>query len=236
MNSRYYISTGVKSNFYTLRYSYDEAWGTEGETIIRDYHIKNLSTDKDEAIAKARAFGPLAIDFDVLPIGTRRDIDWSILQGGKFAGKSIHEVREIDANYLVWLCENCADSRAYTKTVELARALVAKELAERQDDRDAAEDARLARAASWESIAAIFDREFPQHVQVGTYQWEYVGEGRNGYVDDIVAHIRAGRQISSSSAHIIIDNVAKLSGRRNSKAYAKAYDELLETVTPTIKA
>jgi hypothetical protein len=78
MNARYYISTGAKSNYYTLRYAYDEAYGTEGETITRDYHVQNLSIDKDEAINKTVALlwadlgVELSIDFDVLPIGTRR--------------------------------------------------------------------------------------------------------------------------------------------------------------------
>ena len=236
MNSRYYISTGSKSNYYTLRHSFDESWGTEGETITRDYHIRNLSIDKDEAIAKARAFGPLVADFEVLPIGTRRDIDWSILQGGKYAGQSIHEVREHDADYLVWLCENSANSSNYAKTVELAKALVARELAERQSDRDAEEAERLERAASFDHIAAIFDREYPQHVQTGRHQWEYIGEGRNEFVDSIVSQIRNGCKISESAADIVIDKVAKLSGRRNSKAYAKAYESLFELTQPAIKA
>ena len=234
MNSHYYISTGAKSNYYALRYTYDETWGNAGETITRDYHVKNLSIDKDEAIAKAREFGPLNIDFDVLPIGTRREIDWSILQGGKFAGQSIHEVRETNPNYLVWLCENSADSRNYVKTVELARALVAKELSERQYDRDAAETARLERAAAWEPIAMIFDREYPQHIQTGHHQWECVGEGRNVFVDNVLVSIRNGVPISEDVANIMVEKVAKLSGRRNSKAFSKAYDELMEITKPII--
>ena len=238
MNSRYYISTGAKSNYYTLRYTYDEACGDEGETITRDYHVRNLSIDKDEAINKTmeRLGLDLSVEFDVMPIGTRRDIDWSILQGGKYAGQSIHEVREIDANYLVWLCENCANSRAYAKTVELAKALVASELAARQDDRDALEVEREARIAAFALIADLFDIEYPVHVQQGGYKWDYIGHARNSFVDDIVATLRRGEFISSRTAEIIIDKNAKFYGRRNSKAYAQAYDELLEFVRPAIKA
>jgi len=237
--TRYYISTGAKSNYYTLRYSFEE-YVSEDSTVTRDYHICNLSINKDEAITKAQALGydlniDLNIDFDVLPIGTRRKIDWSILQGGKYAGQSIHEVRDIDAGYLVWLCENCATSRAYAETVELAKALVASELATRKDARDAIKIEREALVVAFAPIADIFDRTYPIHVQVGHHQWEYTGEGRNSFVDDVVATLRRGIQISYSAADILIDKVAKESGRRNSKAYRKAYDSLLEIVTPAIK-
>jgi len=237
MNSRYYISTGAKSNFYTLRYSYEEAWGTEGETITRDYHVRNLSIDKDEAIAKARGLGyDLGIDFDVLPIGSRRDIDWSILQGGKYAGQSIHEIRDIDAGYLVWLCENCATSTNYAQTVELAKALVASELAARQDTRDALEVERESRIALFAPIADIFDREYPVHAKTGFHQYEYVGNARNSFVDDVIASLRRGEFISANAAEILIDKIAKEYGRRNSKAYAESHAVILATTTPAIKS
>lgn len=235
MNSRYYVSTGCKSNYYTLRHSFDESYGDEGEVITRDYHIRNLSIDADEAIAKALDLGyDLSIDFDVLPIGTRREIDWSILQGGKYAGKSIHEVRDLDAKYLVWMCENCATSSNYAKTVDLAKALVASELTARQDDRDALEVDREARIVKFTEIANLFDREYPMHVQTGYHQWEYVGESRNSFVDQIVSDLRCGNRIHPNAADIAIDKVAKLHGRRNSKAYTKAYASILSTVTPAI--
>ena len=237
MNFRYYISTGAKSNYYTLRYAYDEAYGTEGETITRDYHVRNLSIDKDEAIAKARDLGyDLGIDFDVLPINSRRDIDWSILQGGKYADLSIHQVREMNPDYLVWLCENCATSANYAKTVDLAKALVASELAARQDARDVLEVERESRIALFAPIADLFDIEYPVHVEKGGYMWEYLGHARNSFVDDVVATLRRGEFISNRVAEIIIDKNAKFYGRRNSKAYAQAHAELLEFVTPAIKA
>lgn len=235
MNARYYISTGAKSNYYTLRHAFDEH-GTDGEIITRDYHVRNLSIDKDEAIAKAHDLGyELSIDFDVLPIGTRREIDWSILQGGKYAGQSIHEVRESDTNYLVWLCENCASSTKYAKTVELTKALVASELAERQSDRDVLESEREARIALFAPIADLFDREYPVHVQTGYHQYEYTGDARNSFVDAIVAELRSGNLIGHGAAEILIEKLAKLHGRRNSKAYNKAYESILATVTPAIK-
>jgi hypothetical protein len=239
MNARYYISTGAKSHYYTLRYTYDEHV-TDG-IVTRDYHVRNLSIDKDEAINKTIALleaelgSELTIDFDVLPIGTRREIDWSIIQGGKYAGQSIHEVRLVDTNYLVWLCENCATSAKYAKTVELTKALVASELAVRQDERDALEVEREARITAFAPIADLFDREYPVHAQTGYHQYEYTGDARNSFVDAIVADLRYGNLISYRAAEILIEKVAKLHGRRNSKAYNKAYDAIFATVTPAIK-
>ena len=83
MKTRYYISTGSKTNFYTLRYSFDEATSRsvgdglppEIGVVTRDYHVRNLSIDRAEAVAKAREITgkDLDADFDVLPIGERRD-------------------------------------------------------------------------------------------------------------------------------------------------------------------
>ena len=66
--------------------------------------------------------------------------------------------------------------------------------------------------------------------------WECVGHARNSFVDDVVATMRRGEFISNRAAEIIIDKNAKFYGRRNSKAYAQAHAELLEFVTPAIKA
>jgi hypothetical protein len=239
MNARYYISTGAKSNYYTLRHSFEEH--VADGIVTRDYHVRNLSIDKDEAINKSLALleadlgYEISIDFDVLPIGTRREIDWSIIQGGKYAGQSIHEVRDLDTNYLVWLCENCATSAKYAKTVELTKALVASELAVRQDERDALEVEREARIAAFAPIADLFDREYPVHAQTGYHQYEYTGDARNSFVDTIINELRSGNLIGHGAAEILIEKVAKLHGRRNSKAYNKAYESILATVTPAIK-
>ena len=241
MNARYYISTGAKNNYYTLRHAFEECIA-DGEVVTRDYHVRNLSINPDEAINKTVALleaelghGISSIDFAVVPIGTRREIDWSIIQGGKYAGQSIHEVRLIDTNYLVWLCENCATSAKYAKTVELTKALVASELAVRQDERDALEVEREARIAAFAPIADLFDREYPVHAQTGYHQYEYTGDARNSFVDTIINELRSGNLIGHGAAEILIEKLAKLHGRRNSKAYNKAYESILATVTPAIK-
>ena len=147
MNKRYYISTGAKDCFYTLRYTFTETRYERTEhgvvpagEVQYDYHVRNLSTDREQAIAKARELGKgeLKADFDLNPIVRRDEVDWSVFQAGKFAGKSIHEVAELDRPYLVWVCENLAGSRHYGKTVELVKAVLpalSAELDSRAQDR-----------------------------------------------------------------------------------------------------
>jgi hypothetical protein len=132
-NNHYYIASGAGDIYYTLRYAFYET--TYRGVEERDYHIKNLSLDREEAVAKAKAYAektqtPIIID-EFTTTQKRRspsDIDWSIFQAGKHVGQSIHEVAETDKDYLVWLCSQEGLPAKYVKTAELAKALVQHEL------------------------------------------------------------------------------------------------------------
>jgi hypothetical protein len=215
-NGRYYIGTGAKECFYTLRYTFREPWG---ETVIeRDYHVCNLSTDRETAIAKAheRTGKPLDAEFEVRPITRRQDIDWSILQGGKYIGKSIHEVRETDPNYLLWLCGQNCDRKRYSQTIELLRVLMAHELKEKEDQE------RIELAELTRKRAQIAERCAPIIA---------VLEKQNGdFCSSIARDLGAGHKLSERPHRIVCDIFAKSYGRRNSKAYDEAYnraDEIL---------
>jgi hypothetical protein len=67
MKNYYYISTGDLNGFYTLKHcfneivyvrsgNYNETGGVESQAVERDWFIKNLSTDRDKAIAAAHAW------------------------------------------------------------------------------------------------------------------------------------------------------------------------------------
>ena len=157
-NDYFFISTGAKNNFYTLRHCFTEATYTKGErgtvdtgSREREYHLQNLSTDKETAIKQAEALTGLKLsaEFDVMPIGEKRPVDWSIFQGGKYVGQSIHEVRESDPNYLIWIAENQSPkSGTYGGTVELIQSLMAHELKGRADvKQEVAANAAAKRAA-----------------------------------------------------------------------------------------
>jgi len=62
MKNYYYISTGDLNGFYTLKHTFTETCYTQSEAGIeayaveRDWFIKNLSTDRDKALAAAHAW------------------------------------------------------------------------------------------------------------------------------------------------------------------------------------
>ena len=163
----HFISTGAKENFYTLRHRFTEATYASSEhgpvstgARERDYHLQNLSTDRDTAIKQAEALTGLKLsaEFDVLPIGEKRPVDWSVFQSGKYVGSSIHEVREKDPDYLLWIAENQSPkSKTYGGTVELIQALMAHELKGRSDRRESekakAESEHEARVAVFKPVA-----------------------------------------------------------------------------------
>jgi hypothetical protein len=74
MKNYYYISTGDLNGFYTLKHTFTETCyrkcgdQVEGYAVERDWFIKNLSTNRDEAIAKANAWA----DENSVPTNRRR--------------------------------------------------------------------------------------------------------------------------------------------------------------------
>lgn len=230
-NARHYIGTGAKNCFYTLRYAFEETGrrhvgegNFEDFTIHRDYHIRNLAIDREEAIAKAREITGkgMSATFEVSPIDRRDSIDWSVLQGGKFEGKSIHEVREMEGgnDYLCYLVENCKGSKRYAKTVELLEALLASELTARANNREAKLQAeateKAARAAKSEDVAVVMAA---------------CSRGSGDFCDSIAKDLRNGFIPSGRGLSITLDIFAKAHGRRNSKAYDEAFTKAAQILT-----
>ena len=224
MKTRYYISTGRLNNFYTLRMTYDETGSRSvGDglppdlfTITRDYHVRNLAIDKAEAIAKARELTglDLSAEFDVLPIGERRDYegDWSIFRAGKYEGRSIHEVLEEDREYVLFMLENNAGSDRYARTLDLARALLADDLAARAAAR--AKAARRAAIRKARRIALLAP-------SAGVLR-EYYGAG--SFAHDIAASLEEGTLPFGRGYSIALDMIARADGRRRgSKGYEDRY-------------
>lgn len=228
MTGRHYISTGALNCFYTLRYTFTE-YGRrhvgdgqfEEFTMVRDYHCRNLSTDREQAIAKAHEITgrPLTAAFEVSPITRRSDIDWSVLQGGKHEGRSIHELRETEEGreYLCFLAENCAGNKRYAQTVDLIKALLAHELGaraeERQQEADSIAAERTAVAARCKPIIEVLKHEN------GDFCASIAKDLENGFLPRGRAH------------SIVMDIYAKAHGRRNSKAYENAYDDADEMLS-----
>lgn len=215
LQSGYFISTGALNHFYTLRYWFEECYGQSGERRVREYHVCNLSTDRQDAIRRARERTGLGLnaEFDVRPIDKRTEVDWSVFQAGKHIGESIHEVALEDREYLVWACENLAETRGYERTIELAKALVGSELAARQLQRLEQVNAQEQKRNKIAAVAAPFAPT--------------LADGRGGFCDSIAKDLRDGILPAGRGFDIMLDLLAKRGGgRRNSRAYDAEFERV----------
>jgi hypothetical protein len=64
MYSQYYISSGEQTKMYTLRHQFEETVWFKGEggeatsaVVMRDYYLRNLSTDSKKAVEVAKSLG-----------------------------------------------------------------------------------------------------------------------------------------------------------------------------------
>lgn len=207
--SRYYVSTGQKGCFYTLRYSFLERYGHG--SVERDYHVCNLSTDPEEAVARAKqrvgeGHGFTA-DFSVRAIERRPAIDWSVFQAGAKTGESIHEVLVSDRDYLVWACEALAQRPSYAKTIELARSLVGQDLTAREAERQR----QAERQAEERSLLAAILSPLAERLK----------DGKGGFRDSVAEDLQGGRLPAGRGLGLVIEILAKCDGRKGSAAYTE---------------
>lgn len=218
LNPTYHISTGFKTNYYTLRYAFDEV--VSSGLTRRDYHVRNLSLDKETAIAKAREITGLDLtaSFDVFPIGEGQPVDWSILQSGKHRGKSIHEVNEVDRPYLIWLAENLPGSKAYGPTVELCQAFLKDELDTRRKE-------SLKKATKLQRRKAKAILILTEAASILESRSKVNGD----FCHSIATDIRSGVIPTARGRSIALDIIAKTFGR--GKRYDAAYDSFSRRFT-----
>lgn len=224
VQGKHYISTGAKSKFYTLRYCFQEVvYQKSGGSVtgsfpvLRDYHLRNLGTDKDRAmqLAKMITGEDLAAEFEVGQIGRRDRIDWSILRFGQYANKSIHEVREIDPDYLCFVAENL-DSPRHEKTIDLIKALMRHELDGRETLRRRNELAQQDRCRRVASIVKRFGEDLP--------------DGKGRFADSIAQSFTEGHLPSERVCNIAIDILARKAGIRGSKDFCERKDQLSQII------
>lgn len=218
----YYISTGAKENFYTLRvWFYDNVYGRPDEygnvdsrAVRRDYFIQNLSTNKDAAIAKAKQIigKDLSTDIEVLPIGERHPVDWSVFQTGKYFGTPVVDVVAKDKDYAIWFAESGPSSQSGTK--ELLQSLLKNDLDLRRVER--------------EEKAAKEKSEMEKRKEVLTPLIQDAARSWSDFAKNLAVSMHSGQTISEKAFNILADILAKGAGRRNSKAYYDEYDRLFD--------
>lgn len=240
------IGTGDKAGYYTLR-----AFGNRLEHIRTEFgihtttepasiYLRNLSTDRDKAVASARSylaerFGAARaaalfrdrVDFDLEEIHrisraeaeARRaaeaarvaSTDFRVFQSGKYAGQSIQQVAEADPNYLGWYAQQGWPADSDNgRTAALAAELLRPQL-------EAAAAARKSQAqVLLEAIGASLNA------------WLSGEEG--DFKRSIAQGLRSGNVPRGRGLEITLSILAKRAGRAGSKAYNAELDRLLDAL------
>jgi hypothetical protein len=233
------ISTGDKAGFYTLRafgvrtrYTQTE-FGTESESDDTSVYIRNLSTDKEQALEAAKAYlskhypsapfrGVITFDLDDIHRISREQAeanriaeaariastDFSIFQGGKYAGQSVNDVLAEDKGYCEWFSGNVWYKESdNARTATIINAILAPE--------------REARLHASEATCTALKAE------IGADVFQSWCDGRCGnFCYNIASQMNAGKAPTGRGLAIVLEILAKWAGRTNSKAYKTRLAEL----------
>lgn len=244
-NNGYFISTGDKNGFYTLkqrvfepRYAQSSSgnWAAVGGEE-KEVFFQNLSTDRDEALRKAKEITgyDLSADFDLDEIQRLEAeeyariraekqaqfdaTDWSVFQFGKHQGRSVKDVFATDPGYVEWFSRqfanthrNSLEDQGRAITIQHCIDLVAPVLAERKS-KQSSEAQDLVAALGAETVEAVASRE------------------EDGFAKSVCSQLLSGSNISDKALNILVEIFAKFEGRRNSKAYKAAYDAIWERIS-----
>jgi hypothetical protein len=235
-NNGYFISTGEKNGFYTLKQIVFEPryvqgcsgqWGVAG-CDQKEVYYQNLSTDRAEAIRKAKELTgyDLSVGFDLEEIerltaeeyARRRAesqakfeaTDWSVFQFGKYQGRSAGDVFAEDPGYIEWFADAWVSENDHGKlrTRQFCRDIVAPVIAARRS-RETSEAQAIIDALGADDVRAV------------------AGRDEDGFAKNVCSQLLSGRIPSPRAVQILVEIFAKFHGRRNSKAYNAAYDAIL---------
>jgi uncharacterized protein (DUF3820 family) len=246
-NAGYFISTGDKNGFYTLRkMEIESSVDSDGMPYSKEKEIyfQNLSTDRAEALAKAKEITgyDLEVGFDLTTIARLKEeeyarlralraeylanFDASVFDGGKYDGRKIAEIFIEDEQYVRWYANNGWFSKDEQKLQQATcRALLAPAIAAEQASRD----------VNRQKLVAVFGeawlRGFINHnqqtfchnmaLQILGIRFDYRDSWNPAEIQEQAHSLPTGRALD-----IMLEIKAKDSGRRNSKAYNAALEAL----------
>lgn len=233
------IATGEKAGFYTLRafgtrtrYTKTE-FGTQSECDDASVYIRNLSTDKEQALESAREYlakhyptarfnGVVNFDLDDIHRISREQAearraaeaeriaktDFSVFQGGKYAGRSVNDLLAEDKGYCEWFSgNNWYPESDNARTAAIINSILAPE--------------REARQHAQEATCSALKAE----IGVDCLNAWYRGEG-GPFLASIASTFAAGGIPKGRGLAIILEIVAKRTARKGSKAYYTRLEEL----------
>ena len=133
--------------------------------------------------------------------------DWSVFQFGKYQGRSVRDVFAEDPSYVDWFADSFVQDEGRLRTQALCKELVAPIHAA----------AKAARVSKCEAIIAAFGEDTVRACAED-----------EGFAGSVCRDLLANHEPSDRAVRILIEIVAKWSGRRNSKAYIAAYEAIEE--------
>jgi hypothetical protein len=238
--SHFGISTGDKNGYYTLRaygtrvrHVRDDEGNTSTEHDDASVYIRNLSTDKEQALNAAREYlashypaakfhGVVNFDLDEIARMSREEserraaveaarvaaTDFSVFQGGKYAGSTVQEVLATDKQYAEWFAGNWWKAGSDNeRTAAIINAILAPE-------QKAAQEAQNA------TLNALREEIGAQTLT----QWEIGFAG--SFCRNIAQNMASGVMPSGRGLGIVLEILAKWEGRAGSKAYKARLAEL----------
>ena len=231
-NNGYFISTGDRTGFYTLKQLVFETTYTMNDygqhmpsgVTEKEMYFQNLSTDREEAIRKAREITgfDLEIGFDLYEITKRNaeqmeaaraaealrisSTDWSVMTFGKHQGRKLSDLLTEDRSYLDFVSKmDSGDGQHHAK--------VAQEI--------------LAPSRAVEALATDAKRTKVINALglLWLQQWEQLDS--HGFCYDVSKQILSGANLPSDRAiDILVEVKAKGFGRRGSKKYQAALEAI----------
>jgi len=214
------------------RYTQTE-FGLESESDDASVYTRNLSTDKEQALDAAKTYlskhypsarfsGVVNFSLDDIHRISREQAearraaeaeriastDFSLFQGGKYAGRSVNDVIAEDKNYCEWFSNNVwyKDSDN-ARTAAIINAILAPE--------------REARLHASEATCTALKAE------IGADVFQSWLDGRCGnFCYNIATQINAGSAPTGRGLAIVLEILAKWAGRANSKAYKARFAAL----------
>lgn len=246
-NAGYFISTGDKNGFYTLRkMEIESSVDSDGMPYSKEKEIyfQNLSTDRSEALAKAKEITgyDLEVGFDLTTIARLKEeeyarlralraeylaqFDASVFHGGKYAGRKIAEVFSEDQGYVRWFSNSSSNNDEIQLQVTTCKALIAPVIASEQSSRDGSRQKLIAvLGEAWlRSFINTQSEGFCHSVACQILGIRFSHQAMGNPVEVNIAEdctLPSGRALD-----IMLEIKAKESGRRNSKAYNAALEAL----------
>ena len=240
--SHFGISTGDKAGYYTLRafgtrtrYARTERGTVSKGTDDASVYIRNLSTDKEQAVLSARQYlaehypearfsGVVNFDLEDIERISREEAemrrreeeeriastDWSVFQTGKYKGASVTTVVAEDKNYADWF------SGAFSTHPEHKRTAAIIDEALRPERERVAKD-RADRASVLLGL-------------IGAEVEAWVAGERGGFCQSIARGLQLGSAPCGRGLEILLSIIAKREGRSGSKAYNARLQEISELV------